>query len=354
MNCLPPMAVAAAMAQERDGAPCVAVELDLAGRYTRFVPDAGLSHALTLPRAKVGVGVGSGPVSGRVLLSGVRSGGEDNYIGIEGEAIVPELQVAEARADLVPFGVAIGAGLVDDPWVISGERAWGLPGVAPSLGESVGWLDRSDLGLWVGWTGPKRIVSVRVDVTSGEGNRGRERNEGKNVGGHVAVRPLAFGLGHKFVTIEGWLREGSRGLASVRDIRAGARASTQTDWVDGGVEWLGAWGVDGDAARQPAGVSAFAALHPWKGGKGKIVPAVAFARFDHTTELAGDPDTAAGVLRLGGGIDLDATGGAARVLLGWEHVSAGAAVAEVAGATAFAGGDAIFVQFDLATVVETP
>lgn len=329
---------AAPLHAEAPAHPTLAARLDLAGRYARLLPDAGVSQALTLPRAKVGVGAGVGPASGRVLLAAVRSGGDADYVGVEGEALLAEVQVAEARLDLRGAGLAVGAGLVDDGWVVTGERAWGLPAVAPALGESLGWLDRSDVGGWAGWTSPGRELAVRAELTTGEGARGRERNDGKDLGGIVTARPLADHPDALVVQVYG--RQGSRGLAAARDHRVGARVSGATPWADAGVEALAAWGVDGDAERAPWALSGWAVAHPWRG-------AVGLVRYDRAVEVAGDPEAVTGTVHLGAGWDVVDGPDAGRLLLGWSYTRAGDAVAAVAGADALAAGHALHLQLDL-------
>lgn len=342
MSCLPALPVEAVpFGEERSADPCLVGRVEAAGRYAKAWPDTGQSLLLGLPRAKLGVGAASGPGSARVLLSAVRSGGADSYFGIEGEAIVPEFQVAEGRVDLPVVGVAAGGGLIDDAWVYSGETAWGLPAVAPALGEATALYDRSDLGLWAGWTAPERWASARVDLTTGEGARFRERNEGKDVATLVSVHPLVFLEKPDWLELSGFYRQGSQGLGSVREHRLGVRASGRTPWADAGYEYVRAWGVAGDAAREASAYSAWAVGHPldWS---------LAWARWDRVAEL-GDAHTS--TVRAGLGVDALEGPDAARLLVGWEHTRSSAAWAELAGAEVLERSDALYVQVDVALTV---
>lgn len=339
MSCLPAVPVEAPPAGETRAADaCLEARLEAAGRYGVTWPDTGQSWNLGLPRAKVGLGAASGTASGRVLLSAVRSGGEDSYIGVAGEAIVPEVQVAEARVDLAAIGAAAGGGVVDDAWVMSGEAAWGLPSVAPTLAEGSGLFPRSDLGLWAAWMAPARWVAARVDLsTGGEGARYQERNEGKDLALLATVRPLVA-LGHAdALLLTGFGRQGSRGLGSARDHRVGARIASQLAPVDLGVELAGAWGVDGDASRAGTALSAWAVAHPrsW---------ALAWARLDRVAEAE---DAVTATLRLGVGVDAVAGPEAGRILVGLDHATASPAARELAGAAALARTDTLWVQIDI-------
>lgn len=343
MSCLPDLPLEASLAGEaRPVEPCLAARIEAAGRYGITWPDTGQSWTLGLPRAKVGLGAASGAASGRVLLSAVRSGGEDSYFGVAGEAIVPEVQVAEARVDLAPLGAAAGGGVIDDAWVMSGESAWGLPSVAPTLAEGSGLFDRSDLGLWAAWTAPERWAAARVDLTTGEGARYRERNEGKDLAILASARPLSA-LGHpEALVVSGYGRQGSRGLGAARDHRAGARLSGRLSALDLGTELAWAWGVDGDASREAAALSAWGVAHPWPW-------ALAWARLDRVGEGA---DAVSHSLRLGLGVDAVSGPGAGRVLVGWDHATATPGAMELAGAAALARTDTLWVQIDVLLMEE--
>lgn len=319
--------------------------LALAGRAGITSPDTGIARTLSLPRAHLDGGLALGDLAGaRVALAVVRSGGDGGYIGVDGEALVPEVQIAEARGAWRPWGVAVGAGVVDDPWVRSGDEAWGLREVAPGFGEAMGWMDSSDVGGWVGWTAPRRLVSVRVDLSSGEGARYRERNEGKDVAGTVTARPL----GTDALVVTAYARDGSRGLGLARDHRVGGRLSTGVGPVVGGAELLAAWGVDGDAERAPLGGSAWVVARPWG-------PLLAFGRLDVTSEALDDPDASTRVYLAGVGVALpDRERHPLQVIVGYEGTRAGSAVAPIAGADALEDADEVYLQLGVSLGTAPP
>lgn len=318
--------------------------LDLAGRGALVFPDTGISRALTLPRARAEGRLAVGDVAvGRVAVAAVRSGGDAGYIGIDGEALVPEIQLAEARGAWAPLGVAMAAGLVEDPWVVGADEAWGLRPLQASFGESMGWMDSSDLGGWLGWTSPRRVIALRVDLASGEGARFRERNEGKNLAGTATLRPVDTATSGLAFTVYG--RDGSRGLGLARDHRFGIRASGHVPLGAAGVEGLATWGVDGDAGRQPLGGSAWLVAHPWG-------PLLAYGRVDLASEALGQADAGTRVLLLGAGVELPSVARPPlRVVVGYTGTRVGAAVADVAGSTALDNTDAVFLQ--LGVTLET-
>lgn len=310
-------------------APWVAVHLELAGRAGLTLPDVGLSRAFTLPRARLEGDLGAGDLaSARLAVAAVRSAGDEGYIGIDGEAIVPEVQLAEARVDVTRWGLAAAAGITDDPWVASADAAWGLRDVAPTFGEDQGWMDSGDLGGWVAWTAPRDVFSLRVDLTSGEGFRYRERNEGKDLAGTVTIRPVSA------LALTAYAREGSRGLGLARDHRAGARVSGGWTRLTLGVEGLAAWGVDGDAERAPLGGSAWATARPWG-------PLLVFVRADLASEALSDAEATSFRGFAGAGVELR---GVVRVLVGYEGTRVGDDVAELSGAADLEDTDTVYLQ----------
>ncbi len=324
-----------------DEDPCVFFQLDLAGRAGITLPDVGISRDLTLPRAQAEGALGLGDLAtARLAVAVVRSGGDSGYIGVDGEALVPEVQIAEARAAWRPLGLGIGAGVIDDPWVASSNEAWTLRAISPSFGEAMGWIDSSDLGGWVGWSSVGRHITARVDLTSGEGARFRERNEGKDVAGTVSVHPSAHASATAYV------RDGSRGLGLARDHRAGMRASGEVGPLLLGVEGLAAWGVDGDATRQPLGTSGWVVVRAPALG----VVWLGFGRLDLATEALGESDAGTRTLLAGAGMEVHARNAKVdepaplRVVVGYTGTRVGDAVAGIAGAGALEDADTVYVQ----------
>lgn len=312
---------------------CLGVRVELAGRFSQYLPDLGLSRSFSLPRARLQFAGGRGPIQVHIATVAVRSGGEEGYIGVAGEAIVPAVQIAELR--WIHEGLRAGVGMVDDPWTVASEEGW-FREAGPSFGEEAGWMSRSDLGAWLGWVrGP---VAVQADLSSGEGAFQRERNTEKDLAGSISYRPLsAIGL-----TVYG--RQGFTGLGEAPSHRLGAQLHLNlADKVSVGAEILKAWGVENQALREPVGASLWMVTHPWG-------PFLGFARIDLASEKSKDPTAGWSTFRLGGGASL----GAARLVAGWEYRSAGDGVAEVAGTGAASDMNQLYLQASVDLRWETP
>lgn len=340
-----PTLLAPAMGTAPRPTPCLVAGLDMAGRVEQRFPAGGIDRQLTLPRARTGLGIDQGGVGARLVVGTVRSGGEDGYIGVDGEALVPRVEVAEARVSLPAAGAALSAGLVDDLWVATGNRAWAHRAVAAELSQDQGWNDRSDLGFTAAWTAPEQWVTAAATLTTGEGLARRERNDGQNTAGLLIVRPLA-GVADDPGQLEVSLyaRDGSRGLGSARDHRVAGRVNGHVGSVQGGLEWMRAWGVGGDARLEPSGLSAWVASTP-------ATPVAAYARIDRvdlSAEATGDVRT---VLRAGAGARLpwrpDAGPAPARLMVVAERARAEAGATGIAGAGAEQVGGFVGLQLDL-------
>lgn len=343
MPCLLAPAEIPAFHADADLSRCGWVRLEMAGRAGLTLPDAGLSRALSLPRAHAGGGIALGELaSARVQVAAVRSGGETGYVGVDGEALVPEVQVAEARVAWTRVGLGAGAGAIDDPWVVTGDAAWGMRSVAPGFGELAGWFERADVGGWLAWGAPGGGLGVRVDLTSGEGIRERERNEGKDLAVTTSVRPLPD---RDALVVTAFGRDGSRGLGLARDHRLGVRLGTHLAGGSAGVEGLAAWGVAGDAERHPVAASAWLVVRP-------VGPLLGYARVDTSSEALGE----AGAGSVGGfaglGVALPTPDRPVQVLVGYEGTHVGPRVAELAG-TALDDAHTVFVQIGVDLTLES-
>lgn len=288
---------AMAWAPDADVPPpsCFLVRLDVAGRAVMQSPAVGISQRLELSRSQADLALHSGPATARVAMVFTRSGAPTGYLGINGEALVPELQNAEGRIDLRRFGIAAALGIIDDLWVVATQEAWDLRLAGMTLGEDRRWITRSDAGAWVAWTAPTDVVSVAASITSGEGANLRERNDGKDLTGLVVLRPLAlFGQRSEMLEFAFFGREGSRGLLSARNHRVGGRVSLRHPYVGAGFETLRGWGLDVDPSREPRGSSIWLRT-------GSDVPALAWARIDVGTDDVNTPDSRMTTWRFGAG-----------------------------------------------------
>jgi len=244
---------------------CIVADLDLAGRLDATLPDPGIQTGATLQRARAELGLVTWHnVSGRVAIDARRSAPETGYLGLDGETWFARIQIAEARYTLPKAGLSVSAGLIDDPWVVSGNQAWGYRPLAPIMAEGQRWSDRSDLGGAVTWTGPDRLVRVTASLLTGEGLARRERNNGKDVHGLVEVRPLGQ---RDLLVLALYGKDGSRGTAQARNHRLGGRVHSTLplgddpdDFAVAGASVMKTWGVDGDADRTPWGGHAWGTL----------------------------------------------------------------------------------------------
>ena len=275
--------------QAAPDAPCTTLSAEIAGGFERAWPEAGVNERFVLPRAQVVAALGQGPVGLRAGLAAVRSGGEGGYIGVAGEAIVPEVQLAEARWAPHPQ-LALGAGLMEDPWRAAAQVAWGLPAVAAPMVERAGLSPVSDLGLGAVLSSPGGRVAGGLHLRSGEGARLRERNDGQDVAALLRVEPL----GEERLSIELFGQEGSTGLGSVRDHRAGGRVAIAAAPVTAYGEVERAWGLGGDALAEPIAASAGGVVALKQGPQ-------AWARLDWLRARPADPASDRYGLFLGGG-----------------------------------------------------
>jgi len=308
---------------------CLAVGASMAGRFERHWPSGGVDRALTLPRARLSLGLEQQDVGARVILGTVRSGGEDSYIGVDGEALVPRVEVAEARLKVPELGLVVAGGLVDDLWVVSSNLAWGHRAVAAGFAEESGWQDRSDIGGTLAWTSLDAWTSVAVSTSTGEGLARRERNTGLNTSALVVARPLTSAVAPNALEVTVFARDGSRGLGLARDHRLGGRMSSAFGPVQGAVEHLRTYGVGADSLREPRGSSVWVAVAPG-------VPLTGLVRFDRIDESVDYEGDLTHVLRVAAGVPwpLQAEQAPARMMALVERYDRQVAVTQLAGARA--------------------
>lgn len=339
-SCIPAPLVSAWSKGEASREDCLFVDLQAAGRLYASFPASGVSRGAALSRARAELGARVSDLSARVAVNAVRSSGEQGYLGIDGEAFVPEIRVAEARADLPDLGLAIAGGLVDDLYVMTIQPAWNRRDLLAPLPTDQGYLDRSDVGGWIGWTAADQSLSLSLSVTTGEGLYRRERNNGLDTTGLARWRPLKnAALSPEIVLMA---REGSRGLGQAPDHRAGAAALLHHSYGVAGAEVLLGWGLQGDGTRRPVGGSLWAHT-------AEALPVTAalradLARDDRGSESAGELLllAAAGPTLPFGGSPLQS---APLVLLaGLESRRYGADARPVAGAEAYASVDTVFLM----------
>lgn len=237
---------------------CAFAQAQISGRGILQGPDAALPTQLQFNRMRIEGGLSSGAASARVAFTEARSAPDGGYLGINGEAYVPELQIAEARVALPKLGVTAFAGLIDVPWVLMENQRFGYRIVSKPWVQATSVLNRSDAGVGATWVAPSRTVEVTLMGTTGEGARWRERNAGQSVSLYVSARPLA----EQDLRVDLLARQGSVGVASARDHRLGARASYRSPSFGAGASAIRAWGVAGDATREPWVLAGWASATP--------------------------------------------------------------------------------------------
>lgn len=343
MSCLAPFPDVSVFAFDpvAEAAPlCAAATIEVAGRGALVLPDEALAQTVDLARARAGLGVASGPVWVRLRGGATRSADGDSYIGVAGEAWVPVLDHAALGGTFLGFTGEVG--LVPDPWVLAGNRAWKLDALAPTFAEGLGWIAPSDAGAAIGWRGLGDRLDVRATLVSGEGANRRERNEGKDLAGSLGLAPL--GTPALVVTLYG--RNGSRGLGYVPAHRAGARVSGEVERFAYGLEGLLAWGVGDDATRSPSAASAWMRIQP-------LGPLLVAARVDGWSEDLDRPDALAWRALAGVGAAIDVPGGALVALAGADHLARGEAVAPFAGAPVAAASTTLYLHVGIELGVRT-
>lgn len=336
--CAPAALVRAEALGAERGDDCLFADLGAAGRLGATFPDTGVARGASLPWVRAELGARAADAQARVVANVARSGGEQGYVGIAGESLVPVLVVAEARADWRATGLAVAGGLVDDGWAMTLQPAWGWRPVLRPMVVEQAFVSRSDVGGWLAWTAPHGVVEVVAQVTTGEGYQRRERNDGVDTTVVLRAHPLARTGGDLDVTVSVMARDGSWGLAQAPDHRAGAAITAVHPWLAAGIDGLLGQGLLGDGAQALAGASAWV-----RAGDAVAVPA--FARLDRSTPNVGAAGAGTTRWLLGAGLRLPPGPRApASLVVGWDALRLGPDATPVAGSPVFAASDTVFVQ----------
>jgi len=261
------------------------VEGELFGGLDAVFTDAEDFNAFEVQRAELGGLMlwDARHVGGEVRLEAVRSAGSGSLLGIDGDSLVMRLKRAwgYASVPLAPVRIDLRLGLVPDVWIEAVQSSFELRGLGPTLSESGGFFDTSDLGGSVRVDVLDGLATAQVAVTNGEGRNLREQNAGKNTTVTVTLRPWRLTLGGEEagLWLHGVYRDGSTSVASVIDNRIGGAVAWTSAWVDAGVELVRANGYAGREV-DATGLGAWAngyLVRPWLG---------AVVRYDHL-----NPDT---------------------------------------------------------------
>lgn len=225
-----------------------------------------------LERAELGIHYSLGWLGARLRFETLRSAGANSFVGIDQNAILPRVRFA--YGEWIPFAgdwvhARLRMGVVPEPWVESLEEVFDVRALGPLASQQLGVFSPADLGvlsdirLWDG------IAHLQFGVLNGEGHSQIELNAGKNTVAVLSLRTPSFELwGPLKFSIHGGLRDGSVGIASVRDHR-GMMALTMTHpWLDVGSEFTHAWGYQGRAKREAQSLGIWVrghVLRPWLG-----------------------------------------------------------------------------------------
>lgn len=225
------------------------VEVYSQGRLTRREGD-DLSE-VRLDRGELGGRVALGKHAATELrIEALRSAIDGGALGIDGDSTVLRVKLAQVMASRDVATVAGEAvriegafGFVPDPWIRGLEDDYTLKPLSRTASERLlGWAV-ADLSL----LGRVTVGPVRASVAlgNGEGQRFPERNSGKTTTAVLDVVPLSTKTAR--LTLSGVVRDGSIGVASIRDRRYGGGIGLVTPWVRAGGELVLAQGI-GDRA----------------------------------------------------------------------------------------------------------
>ena len=322
-DCTPAPVVRADSQTEPLDQGCVFFAAEAAGAGFLALPNGATSRGVDLRRAALELGFRTQDrVQIRLLSNVERSGGPDGYIGVAGEALVPVIDVFEARWDLPAAGLSVAAGVVDEPWRMSVQPLWQLRVVAAPAMSDQGLVGRSDVGGWLGWTHPDKWVQVTVAALSGEGARTRERNNGVDLAAVVATRPIPS------LELALYGREGSTGILKTPGHRAGAHALWLAAPVAVGMEGVMGWGTPDNGLARPVVGSLWARTD-------RTVPVIGWARVDRGVADLDTPRTGQTVVFAGAGPRLPfRSSGPASLSLGYEGRFYADGASELAGAAA--------------------
>ncbi len=236
---------------------CGSVSLDLAGRAWKPIPSTSIATDFLLHRAGIGLGFYQGDLHGRVQVGHIQTGIPNSYIGVGGESNLYRIQFASVQYRPIN-GLQLSAGIIEDFWVESGNHIWRFRNVEATATETLGWMDRGNVGMSAVWSRDKLVVAASLHT--GEGAYRRERNSGKNTNIYVRWSPLDAAQ----LSMEFYAQDGSYGFGSQRNHRLGGRISSISEnesWRVG-ISGLQSWGVRGDGAFTPLLIEGWGSVAP--------------------------------------------------------------------------------------------
>ncbi len=222
--------------------PRLVLDLELY-THARLAQRAGddLSE-LRLERGEVGARLALGPqATAEFRLESIRSAVEGGALGIDGDSMVVRVKIAQVTGthqvgDLRLDGAI---GFIRDPWIGTLETGYTVKPLSRTGSERLILWATNDLAASAGAAlGPVRVA---VSLGNGEGLRYPERNTGKTATGVIDV--TAIDRDKVRIGVLGVVRDGSLGVASIRERRFGGGLSVLTPWVRGGAEVIAARGL---------------------------------------------------------------------------------------------------------------
>ena len=220
---------------------CVKLAINPTFRFGYPFPNASVGADFSLHRGGLVLGIHREQVSSRIWLEPVRTGGEQGYVGVGGESIVPRFLFMDVTWRPAEWAF-ISTGLVEDLWVEPGNQLWGWRTIEGVAAEYYQWNSRAQPGFTSAVSFLKDRAQLAISITTGEGPFRRERNPGLNSSVRLEMKPLSS---VEDLRLELFGQEGSYGLDSARNHRAGLRFSYSSVFR-AGVSALQSWGLNGN------------------------------------------------------------------------------------------------------------
>ena len=220
--------------------PCVDLFGVVSTRAFYQTPNQGLYQGIQMSQSRIAMRMTGSQMMGRFAMNGVRSSGSGSYIGIDGESLVWQIQLAEMNYlwNANDHQIRFSAGINEDFWVKTNNEIWGLREISWGVAERQLSQSRADTGMSILYN--YKMIQAGVRMSSGEGLRRFERNTGFNTEG-------IFALHSSHLRLELYARDGSAGPSFAPNHRLGGRISTKMSDVTLAVEGLKNYGILGDA-----------------------------------------------------------------------------------------------------------
>ncbi len=225
------------------------VELELTSQARMTRREGEDLSELRLDRGEFGGRLQLGKQAAAELrFEAIRSALEGGSLGIDGDSTVFRLRTAQlfGKHDLGAFRIEGALGFVPDVWLRSVEDNYTIKPLSRTGSERLlGWQPTDLAGVVRVSAGPVRGT---LSIGNGEGPQFPERNTGKTTTGVLEVAPIT--TSQLRVVLAGVVRDGSVGVASIRDRRYGGGATVVSPHVRGGVELVFAQGIGDQAAAE--------------------------------------------------------------------------------------------------------